>query len=167
MAFDLRAVAHAYGSRAVEYAEEFGDDLSEIHFDRAVVERALVGLRQPARVLDIGCGPGQVSAFVEARGDLAVALDVTFEMLIVARRRQAASAFTCADIRWIPCADASFAAALCWYSLHHLPRLALPAVLEEIRRVTYPGGRLAIGTHGGEGEKWHDTDWDGQSERVL
>lgn len=167
MSFDLRAVAHAYAAGAEDYAAQFGDEFKSIDFDRALVERLIAGLSRRARVLDIGCGPGQVSAFVESHGTSAVALDLTFEMLAVASRLGAASAYVCGDVRRLPFATASFAVAACWYSLHNLPRDALLEVLCEIRRVTEVDGRLAIGTHSGEGEEWHDTEWNGRHEQVL
>ena len=167
MDVDLQAIAHAYGSGAEGYARKFGDDLVHNEFDRGVVDEAITGLQAQSLVLDIGCGPGQVSAHVRRGGHAAVSVDLTLAMLHVARARGAVRAVACADVQRLPIATGRGDVAICWYSLHHLPRAAVPAVLAELRRVLRAGGRLLIGTHGGGGEELHPIEWQGSREHVL
>ena len=167
MDVDLQAIAHAYASGAQEYARKFGDDLVQNEFDRGLVDAAITGFEAQALVFDIGCGPGQVSAHVRGSGHAAVSVDLTVEMLHVARDGGAARALVCADVQRLPIVTACGDAAVCWYSLHHLPRAALPAVLAELRRVLRVGGRLLIGTHGGAGDELHPIEWQGRREHVT
>jgi ubiquinone/menaquinone biosynthesis C-methylase UbiE len=168
MSFDVNAVKRAYAAGAADYAAKFGDELSTNNFDRSFVEHALEGLRAPSLILDAGCGPAQVSALVRSLGHRAVGLDLTPEMLTLARQRQAADAFVCADLRFLPLAAASFDAVVCRYSLHNLPRPLIPLALAELRRTLRADGRLLIATHGGTGDEWHETaQADGDIERVV
>lgn len=167
MDVDLSAIEHAYAPGAEEYARTFGDDLITNEFDCSVVDEAIGDLPPRALVFDIGCGPAQVSAHVREVGHTALSIDLTMEMLLVARSRGAADAAVRADVRRLPSADAVADAAVCWYSLHHLPRAAMPGALAELRRVLRVGGRLLIGTHCGRGEAFHATDWQGRPETVI
>ena len=167
MDVDLQAIAHAYASGAEEYGRKFGDDLVTNEFDRSVLDEAIGDLPPCALVLDIGCGPAQVSSYVRVAGHAAVSIDLTLEMLLVARSRGAAQAAVRADVQRLPLASAIGDAAVCWYSLHHLPRTVMPAVLAELRRVLRVGGRLVVGTHGGVGEELHATEWRGSPESVV
>jgi len=167
MDVDLHAIVHAYAAGAEEYARKFGDDLVTNEFDREVLNEAIAGLAARARVLDIGCGPAQVSAHVREAGHAAVSIDLTLEMLLVARSRGAADSAVRADVQRLSVADGVADAAICWYSLHHLPRAAMPSALAEIRRVLRVGGRLLIGTHGGVGEQTHAVEWEGRAETVI
>ena len=167
MEVDLQAIAHAYASRAEEYARTFGDDLVTNEFDRDVVDETIAGLTRRAVLLDIGCGPGQVSTYARQAGLAAVSLDLTLEMLLVARSRGAADAAVQADLLHLPVADAAADLAVCWYSLHHLSRADMPSALAELRRALRVGGRLLVGTHGGRGESRHMTEWQGRPESVI
>src|SRR4051812_9472727 len=120
--FDRDAIAHAYAVGAEWYASKFGNELSSNEFDRFVVKELVDGLAVGSSVLDVGCGPAQVSAFVQAHGHRPVAVDLTLEMLLIARRRLANEILVCADLRFLPLAAASFDAAVSWFSLHNLPR---------------------------------------------
>ena len=167
MDLDPDAVAHAYASGAEAYAARFGDQFQRIDVDRALVERLVERCPAGGRVLDVGCGPGQVSALVRSHGRAAVAIDLTFEMLAVARRRVAATAVVCGDVRRLPLSGACFDAVVCWYSLHNMPRTALPGALGEVRRVVRAGGGLLVATHAGAGEEWHELQWRGHPGRVV
>lgn len=167
MNVDLQAIAHAYASDAEEYASKFGDELRTNDRDRSDLDEVAAELPAEAVVLDIGCGPAQISAYVRERGRLAVSVDLTLEMLHVARDCGAAGLAVCADVRRLPLADACADAAVCWYSLHNMPRATMPSVLAELRRVVRRDGRLLVATHAGTGEEGHDTEWHGQHERVV
>jgi SAM-dependent methyltransferase len=112
---------------------------------------SLAGVRLGVRVLDVGCGTGvvtrDVAARVGARGR-AVGVDPSRALLEVARRRSAARApgagpmFHHGDGLALPFASASFDVTLAVTVLLHVP--GSDRVLAEMRRVTRPGGRVAV-----------------------
>ena len=81
-------------------------------------------------------------------------------MLAEARRRRGALELgaAVADLRELPVASGSCAAAVSFYVLHHLPRTELAGALGEFRRALAPGGELALAVHEGEGEFVGRTD---------
>jgi len=104
-------------------------------------------------VLDVGCGPGQYTQALRARGLRVVGLDLSPGMLRYAHANRTPR-LACADMRCLPftdgCADGCFVCA----SLLHLPRTQAPRALSEFRRVLCPGGALYVGVKEGEGKEW-------------
>ncbi len=99
------------------------------------------------RILDAGCGDGTYSLETAERGALVTGVDLSEDMLAVARQRSAARAIA---VRWrqgdvlaLPFPDASFdlAMAITLLCLVPDPRGAV----RELSRVLVPGGRLVIG----------------------
>ena len=166
MDVDLRAIAHAYASIAGDYDRTFGDDLDVNEFDSRVVDTLIAAVAPGATVLDVGCGPAQVSRRVRQAGRIPVAVDLTPEMLLIARSG-ALQALICADLRQLPIATAAADAVVCWYSLHNLPREAIAGALDELHRTLRPGGRILVGTHEGEGADVHTSERDGHPEHVV
>jgi len=151
--FDPAAVQHAYEAIAGDYATKFTNELEVNDFDRAIVDAAIAAVAHGEIVLDVGCGPAQVSRRAIAAGAAAVGIDLTPAMLSIARRQVPSLPLTCADVLALPCRRGVAAAAIAWYSLHNVPRRLMPPALTELRRVLQPGGVVVIATHGGQGEE--------------
>lgn len=109
------------------------------HWKLSAVERAL--LPDDARVLDLACGTGDFSQLVIRRFPRAraVGVDLTEPMLHAARRRGLAET-VCADATALPFADETFDRVFVGYGLRNFPNLI--AAVQEIKRVTRPGGML-------------------------
>jgi len=150
--FGTEAVAAAYDAAAEDYAVAFADDLTRLPVDCAMLDDFAGRLVAGMPVLDLGCGPGQVGGYVAARHGPVVALDLSTEMLRMARRRIGTSRVVCADLRSLPVEDRHCAGVVAFYSLQHVPRGDVGQVLREIRRVLIPNGVLLLATHLGEGE---------------
>lgn len=150
--FDPRTVRAAYDATAADYAAAFADDLDKLPLDRSVLDAAVDKLEPGATVVDLGCGPGQVSQYLADRGARTIGVDLAPEMLAQAARRTRGLDFAGGDMRALPFGPQVFSAAVAFYSIQHLPRVELPSVLGEIRRVLAPGGVLVIATHLGAGE---------------
>lgn len=99
-------------------------------------------LRPNDRLLDAGCGAGELAAALGARPGLVCGIDLCHESLALAAERNPHARFIQTDAGCLPFPDASFDHAAAITSVEFCPdRLA---VLREIRRALRPGGRLYL-----------------------
>ncbi len=99
------------------------------------------------RVLDVGCGPGALSAAAAARGADVTGVDLAEGMLAEARRRHPDVDFVCGDAEALPFADGTFDVALGAFLINHLPDAE--TAIAEMRRVA---SRVALAAWGPEDE---------------
>jgi SAM-dependent methyltransferase len=153
--YDRGAVLRVYDGMAADYAVRYGTELQEPGSDTEFLDAALADL--PAGpVLDVGCGPAQVSRYLLDHGRTAIGIDLAPGMLAAAARMVPAARLVAADLLALPLRPASCSGAVASYSLHHLPRGRLGAALAGLREALRPGGVLVVITHGGDGEEWLD-----------
>ena len=112
--------------------------------DRSWRRRAIAALelRGGERVLDLGCGTGDLARAAAERGAVPVGLDVAARMLALAARRGPALAWVRGEGEVLPFATAAFDAIVTGFALRNLvdPR----RTLAECARILRAGGRLAI-----------------------
>jgi len=149
----LKAVKQARAEAAASYfAVNAGrwDKIRALYVDEREVEAALVRLlaKEPiGSLLDIGTGTGRVLELLGSRIERGVGVDLSRDMLAIARARlEAAGLSHCqvrqADMYALPMAAASFDAVTLHLVLHYADRPA--AAIAEAARVLRPGGRLVI-----------------------
>jgi SAM-dependent methyltransferase len=103
-----------------------------------LVDRHLAGAR---RVLDIGCGEGQVARRVASLGaSLVVGVDPADAQLRVAHERGGAPVYARALAAGLPCNDGAFDAVVMCLVLEHVD--PLEPVIDEVARVLERGGPL-------------------------
>ena len=144
-------VRRAYDKIAAAYGEHFADELRHKPQDRQLLRRFALSLPQQGRVLDLGCGPGHIAAYLAGEGSRAVCgIDLSPAMVQEARRRYPEIAFDAGDMLALPLADASLTGIVAMYAIVNLERAALPAAFAEMHRVLQPGGRLLLSFHIGD-----------------
>jgi SAM-dependent methyltransferase len=153
-------ISATYDAVATEYAAAFSDELDDKPFDRELLDGLAREVAGRGLVCDLGCGPGQVGAYLAERGCDLLGIDISPGMLLRARERHGDVRFQLADMRALPLADAACQAIACFYALIHIPRDEVPVALAEIGRVMRPGGVLVLSVHGGAGEL-HADGWFG------
>jgi ubiquinone/menaquinone biosynthesis C-methylase UbiE len=141
-------IRSSYDAVAGEHEARFLDELDAKPRDRELLAAFASAVGDP--VLEVGCGPGQVGAFVRRLGRRVCGLDLSPAMASLARRRLDAA--TTGDMRSLPFGDATFGGLVAFYSLIHVERSELGAVLREFHRVLAPGGRALFSAHEGDGE---------------
>jgi SAM-dependent methyltransferase len=99
-------------------------------------------------IADVGCGPGRDAALLREQGFLVVGLDLSAGQLRAGGQPSAVQA----DMRRLPLRTGSAGAIWCRAALLHIPRGAVPAVLEEFARVVRPCGGLYLSVAEGAGE---------------
>ncbi len=95
------------------------------------------------RVLDVGCGTGRLVAALTERGVEASGVDVSPEMLAVARRKLPHCTFVEGRAEQLPCGDAAFERVVFSLVVHLVDR---PTAFAEAFRVLAPSGVAAIVT---------------------
>ena len=135
------------------YAEHLAGALDRMPEDRAVLGlfcELVLGADIGASVGDIGCGTGRLDPFLATRGLAPRGVDLSPEMIRVARREQPGFEYEVADLRELPFEDASLAGIVCWYSLMYLAPSDRPAAFAELARVVTPGGYLVTAFKAGD-----------------
>ncbi|NDV51616.1 class I SAM-dependent methyltransferase [Salipiger sp. PrR003] len=96
------------------------------------------------RVLDIGCGRGDLAAALVRRGYAVTGVDPQPEALAIARGRAPGAEFLQAGAEAIPARAGSFGAAVFLNSLHHVPAAQMEPGLAEAWRLLRPRGVLLL-----------------------
>lgn len=104
-----------------------------------------------ADVADVGSGTGRLAPYLMGLGLRPHGVDLSPEMVRVARRDHPDATFDVGDLRALPFADASLAGVVCWYSLIFLAPADRPAAFRELARVVQPGGYLVTAWKPGDG----------------
>lgn len=149
---ELRA---AHDVLAEFYADRLAGALDQMPADRAVLGlfcELTLAADLGARVVDVGCGTGRLEPYLAAKGLIPSGIDLSPEMIRVARRDHPGFGFDVADLRELPFGDASLAGVVCWYSLMFLAASDRPAAFGELARVVKPGGYLATAFKAGDSQ---------------
>ncbi|MGX6603217.1 class I SAM-dependent methyltransferase [Micromonosporaceae bacterium Da 78-11] len=145
---DVERVREAYAGVAEIYIGLFGRR-EQVHADDLDLLARHLAIR-PGQVLDVGCGPGQLTGYLRSLGVDATGIDLVPEFITHARAAHPTGEFRLGSMASLDVEDGSVAGVLAWYSLIHLPPADLDGVLAEFRRVLTPGGPLVIGFFDGD-----------------
>ena len=140
-----------YDMVAHDYAKRFTDELSHKPLDRELLIRFADDVRGRGNVYDLGCGPGQTTAFLHGCGVNVRGLDLSPKLVREARERNPDVVFEQGDMLELPTADAALAGVTAFYAIVHLSKDDLRRAFAEMHRVLKPGGRLLLAFHIGEG----------------
>jgi len=116
------------------------------------------------RVLDLGCGAARDSFYLSGEGFEVTGIDLSFKLLSHSVSSDACDHicrqfrslrrpdFLCADFLKLPFKNDSFDAVFAQASLLHVPKKNIAAVINEVNRVTRPGGLIYFSVKEGSGE---------------
>jgi SAM-dependent methyltransferase len=141
--YPVVGAAEGYGEWAQTYDRTVAEGL-----DRPLLQRlTAIDWAGVERAADLACGTGRTGAFLKARGVAAVdGVDITAEMLAVARLRGAHDSLHQADVAATPLASDAYGLVTLVLADEHLP--SLMPVYREAARLLMPGGSfLLVGYH--------------------
>jgi SAM-dependent methyltransferase len=144
-------IRRCYDAVAREYADCFAGELRHKLLDRELLSRFATEVGGRGEVCDLGCGPGQTTAYLHGCEVRVCGLDNSAELLREAVRLHPGVAFEQGDMLALPRADGTVAGVVAFYAIVHFSPAQLRRALREMYRVMRPGGRLLLAFHAGEG----------------
>ncbi len=131
MAYDFDEIARDYDRM---------NHLMTAGLDRCWRKRAVQGLH--GKVLDVACGTGDMVVELLRQGCSVTGVDLSKEMMAIAKRKAPQAEYRLADAEHLPFGDASFDAVTCAFGVRNF--VHLEQGLHEMLRVLKPGGRMVI-----------------------
>jgi len=136
-----------FGSVAGSYDEWYKTRRGRAYdvLEKKAVEQILPDPMNANRLLDVGCGTGHWSAFFSEHGFVVNGVDISPEMIAVAREKRIANvSFDVADAHRLPFEDGRFDVAAAITALEFV-RNAKAVIHEMVRCTRHPGGILLVG----------------------
>lgn len=119
---------------------------ADVEYEEQILPLAADHLAGAERVLDLGCGEGQIARLAVAGGAGAVVgVDAAAAQVAEAARRGGGAAYARGRAERLPFAGGSFDAVVTCLVLEHLADL--DAAVAEVARVLAPGGRFVVFTN--------------------
>ncbi|WP_419210446.1 malonyl-ACP O-methyltransferase BioC [Providencia manganoxydans] len=140
---EKQKIASAFGKAAKRYDSIAYYQQNSGHQLLDLLASAQVNLAAK-KVIDVGCGTGFFSQIIKAQGAEVTALDLSSGMLDVARQKNAAKQYICADMEALPFADQTFNVVFSNLAIQWCSDLSL--ALTELHRVTKSGGVIVFTT---------------------
>jgi ubiquinone/menaquinone biosynthesis C-methylase UbiE len=139
---ETRRQAAAFDAIGERYDDVFPHKSGQIIATQWMIDRLSPG----ARVLDVGCGTGVPTAGMLAESTLeVVGIDVSTEMLTLARRNVPTGRFVAMDVMELDDSLGRFDGVCAFFCLLMLRRSDIPRALRRIRSVLHRGGLVTIG----------------------
>ncbi|AVR45995.1 class I SAM-dependent methyltransferase [Christiangramia fulva] len=137
---------------AVNIFNKYASSYEEKYMDVSLYENSLEGLLKmlstEAKVLDLGCGPGNISAFfLRQRPGLEITcVDAAEKMLRIAKKNNPTADCRLMDIREVETLDKKFDAVVCGFCLPYLTRQETEKLLKDISKILNKHGLLYLST---------------------
>ena len=152
---DTRAT---YDTVARRYADAIAGELENKPFDREFLDRFAELVKHGGHVVELGAGPGHVSAYLAERGVDVSALDLSAQMVDEAKRLFPGLQAVVGDMLDLPYANGSLGGVIAFYSIIHFDDAQLASAFAEMARVVRTGGYVALAFHVGD-EVIHREQW--------
>ena len=135
----IKSVIDDYNDIAIEYSEEFDNDTS----DNKYIDKFLQCLNGK-KILDVGCGTGRDCKYIEQKGYDVIGIDISKEMLKIAKEKYPKGKFEIMDMTNIDYPDNTFDGIMSNCSVFHIPEELLSQTMESFKRVLKNNGKLFL-----------------------
>jgi ubiquinone/menaquinone biosynthesis C-methylase UbiE len=132
-----KQTSSVYNKIAELYSKQFSKPLEHIKY-------FLNKIPKNGKILDAGCGAGNNSGYMTLRGFEVIGIDLSKKMLQLAEQKFPKINFKQIDIKKIKFPPNSFDGILASYSLIHISKKDIPAVLRKLHRFLKKTGILFL-----------------------
>lgn len=146
-----KSVTDVYDTIAHQYASQY--DVAESS-DLKFVDKFLDQLPRGSNILDVGCGDGRDTKYMIEKGFIVTGIDLSEQLLAIARKRSPKSNFQQMDIRDLSFKDNTFDGLISSFSLIHVQKNEILKTMKGFQRVLKSGGKVTIFAQQGESDHY-------------
>ena len=147
----------AYNLAAQKYHNLFHNEMNEKEYDRKLLDSFATRFNKDSLICDAGCGPSaHIGRYLFDKGIKIVGVDISEKCIELARNYNPDMKFECADIVNMPFDDNTFEGLISYYSIINTPKIYIPKIFSEFRRVLKPDGFLLVAVKAGTTEGYID-----------
>jgi SAM-dependent methyltransferase len=153
-------IQEGYNRVAAAYARKFIHEQEQKPMDREMLQQFAAEVAGKGPVCDMGCGPGQIAAYLYHHCGLkdVFGMDLSPRFVEEAQKLNPQIPFRQGNMLAIDEADNTWAGITAFYCLIHIPHSEVVNALKELKRVLKPDGVLLLTFHIGS-ETVHISDW--------
>jgi SAM-dependent methyltransferase len=153
-------------------AEDWVKDHAKDDWWQPGTDKFLSFLKPGATVLDVGCGGGIKSAYMQQKGFVVTGMDFSEKMIEIAKREYPGPNFMVGDVYELEKIPGTFDGVFAQAVLLHIPKARALEVLTKMRDKLNPGGILYVGVkgvkaEGAEEESVTESDYGYEYERFF
>ena len=142
-------IRKAYDKAAVKYGESFYHELYFKHLDVKLLDMFCERVNPCMPVCEIGCGPGEISAYLRYKGLNLIGIDISEEMIRIARQLNPYVEFLTGDVFRLDFPGNYFSGVLALFLFVNYEIPEIKKAITEIRRVLIPDGLFYLSFHAG------------------
>ena len=146
-------IAKSYFKKFSKYSEYIDEFLSLIS--------------KNGKIFDAGCGPGIDSNYMDSKGFRVVGVDMSKEMIKLAKQNLPKITFKLSDLRKINFSENSFDGIFASFSLIHLSKVNILPLLKKFNKILKKEGIIYISLQSGESKEIYITEPLKQDERIF
>jgi ubiquinone/menaquinone biosynthesis C-methylase UbiE len=147
----------AYNLAAQKYHDLFHNEMNEKEYDRKLLDSFATRFNKDSLICDAGCGPSaHIGKYLFDKGIKVVGVDISEKCIELAKLNNPEMKFECADICNMPFDNNSFDGFISYYSIINTPKIYIPKIFSEFRRVLKPDGFLLVAVKAGTTEGYID-----------
>jgi ubiquinone/menaquinone biosynthesis C-methylase UbiE len=147
----------AYNLAAQKYHDLFHNEMNEKEYDRKLLDSFAARFNKDSLICDAGCGPSaHIGEYLFDKGIKVVGVDISEKCIDLAKLNNPEMEFEYADISNLPFDDNSFNGLISYYSIINTPKIYIPKIFSEFRRVLKPDGYLLVAVKAGTTEGYID-----------
>ena len=134
-----KGVRDIYDSMAERYTEK-----ARANWEEKTQLLSFLDMLSGKKVLDIGCGTGEVLGFCESRGFNMTGIDISEQMIKIAGKAAPGARLSVMSVYGLSELTESFDGVIAAYILVHIPKDRVDGVLRDIYARLTPGGKLFL-----------------------
>jgi len=145
-------IKNAYDLAANEYADKCFYELYDKPLDKKLYDLFFERVVNKGLVIEIGCGPGEISNYLKLKGLDIIGLDLSDKMIEIAKQLNPFIDFRVGDVFDLEFKDKSISGIVAPYLIVNFKMDDIHKAFSEIHRVLIDNGQLLISFHSGQKE---------------